>query len=107
MICGRRSEFFAEVRDPAKAVFFPPARRADRMSRQLTQASFNMVVEGDGAWKFLGVSQARMIDQALSAVGDFGEVRLVVQKGRIRYVVIQKSHDALRWEAEAVRHVEP
>jgi hypothetical protein len=77
------------------------------MSRQLRQGSIDAVVEGDHSWKFLGDSQVQMIDEALSAVGDFGEVRLVVQKGRIRYVVIQKSHDALRWEAEAVRQVEP
>jgi len=77
------------------------------MSRQLGQASLNMAVEGGDSWKFLGESQVRMIDEALSAVGDFGEVRLVVQKGRIRYVVIQKSHDALRWEAEAVGGTEP
>ena len=40
-----------------------------------------------------------MIDEAITSVGEFGEVRLVVEKGRLRYVVIQKSHDALKYEA--------
>jgi hypothetical protein len=39
-----------------------------------------------------------MIDEALSAVGEYGEVRLVVDKGRLRFVVTQDSHDALRWQ---------
>ena len=40
-----------------------------------------------------------MIDEAISSIGEFGEVRLVVEKGRLRYIVIQKSHDALKYEA--------
>jgi hypothetical protein len=73
------------------------------MSRQSTETQTNVLIE-TGEWlKFLSESQVRMIDEALSAVGDFGEVRLVVQKGRIRYVVIEKSHDALKWEAGALR----
>jgi hypothetical protein len=54
-------------------------------------------------WGFLTRSQALMIDEALSAVGEYGEVRLIVQKGRIRYVVVEKSHDALKWEAGDLR----
>jgi hypothetical protein len=45
-------------------------------------------------------SQVQMIQEALLAVGDFGEVRLIVEKGRIRYIIIQKSLDALSWQAE-------
>ena len=40
-----------------------------------------------------------MIDEAITSVGEFGEVRLVVEKGRLRYVVVQKSHDALKYES--------
>jgi hypothetical protein len=73
------------------------------MSRQSTDTQTNVLIE-TGEWlKFLSDSQVRMIDEALSAVGEFGEVRLVVQKGRIRYVVIEKSHDALKWEAGDLR----
>ncbi len=48
--------------------------------------------------RFLRASQVEMIDEALSAVGEYGEVRLVVDKGRLRFVVTQDSHDALRWQ---------
>jgi hypothetical protein len=58
-----------------------------------------MLIEIREWLKFLSESQVRMVDEALAAVGQFGEVRLVVQKGRIRYVVVEKSHDALKWEA--------
>ena len=56
-----------------------------------------------GALKFLRQAQIQMIDDALVEVGDFGEVRLIVSKGRLRFVVTQRSHDALQWEEEA-RH---
>ena len=39
-----------------------------------------------------------MIDEALSALGDYGELRLVVEKGRLRFIVTQKSFDALKWQ---------
>jgi hypothetical protein len=73
------------------------------MSRLSTETQTNVLIE-TGEWlKFLNESQVRMVDEALSAVGEFGEVRLVVQKGRIRYVVIEKSHDALKWAAGDLR----
>lgn len=39
-----------------------------------------------------------MIDEALSSLGDFGEVRLVVEKGQLRFLVIQKSIDVRKWQ---------
>ena len=47
--------------------------------------------------KFLGRSQIKMIDEALDAVGPYGEVQLIVEKGRLRFVVTKNSHDALNW----------
>jgi hypothetical protein len=47
--------------------------------------------------KFLQSHQIEMIDEALSSVGDFGEVRLIVEKGRLRFLVTQKSFDTLKW----------
>ena len=47
---------------------------------------------------FLNQRQVKMIDEALSALGDFGELRLVVEKGRLRFIVTQKSFDALKWQ---------
>jgi hypothetical protein len=46
---------------------------------------------------FLHSRQIAMIDEALRTLGAFGEVRLVVEEGRLRYIVTQKSYDALRW----------
>jgi hypothetical protein len=48
--------------------------------------------------RFLVASQISMIDEALAAVGEFGEVRLIVEKGRLRFVVTQKSFDAQKWQ---------
>lgn len=47
--------------------------------------------------QFLEKREIKMIDEALGKLGDFGEVRLVVEKGRLRYVVTQRSYDALKW----------
>jgi hypothetical protein len=54
--------------------------------------------ESDGrGLQFLEKREIRMIDEALGKLGEFGEVRLVVEKGRLRYVVTQRSYDALKW----------
>jgi hypothetical protein len=55
-----------------------------------------------GSCKFLRQDQIAMIDEALTQVGTYGEVRLVIEKGRLRFVVIQKSMDALKWQADQV-----
>ena len=47
---------------------------------------------------FLDQRQVKMIDEALSALGDYGELRLVVEKGRLRFIVTLKSFDALKWQ---------
>jgi len=47
---------------------------------------------------FLNQRQIEMIDEALSVLGEFGEVRLVVEKGRLRFIVTQKSIDAFKWQ---------
>ena len=48
--------------------------------------------------RFLGWPQIEMIDEALSTLGPFGEVQLILEKGRLRFVVTKNSHDALKWE---------
>jgi len=40
---------------------------------------------------FLNRHLVRQIDEALGKVGDFGEVRLVVVKGRLRFIQIVRS----------------
>jgi hypothetical protein len=48
--------------------------------------------------KFLKPSQISMIDEALDKLGEFGEVRLVVERGRLRFLVTEKSFDVLKWK---------
>ena len=50
------------------------------------------------ALKFLRQDQIQMIDEALANLGSFGEVRIIVEKGRLRFLVVQKSIDALKWQ---------
>jgi hypothetical protein len=51
---------------------------------------------------FLDSKQVAMIEEALASLGEFGEVRLVVEKGRLRYLVTQKSFDAQKWRPGAI-----
>ena len=51
----------------------------------------------------LSQAQVKMIAEALESVGAFGEVRLVVQNGRLRFLVTQKSFDALKYTPGAIR----
>jgi hypothetical protein len=60
--------------------------------------------------RFLHPHQVDMIDEALCALGSYGEVRLIVEKGRLRFVVTQTSHDALKWQPGSLsndNHQEP
>ena len=41
--------------------------------------------------KYLSPPQIRIIEEALSAVGECGEVRLIVENGRLRLIVAQKT----------------
>ncbi|GAB4524441.1 MAG: hypothetical protein Fur0018_08010 [Anaerolineales bacterium] len=64
----------------------------------LTEAlSAGMQMEGEQKRRFLNTQQIAMIDEALQALGDFGEVRLLVEKGRLRFIVTQKSYDVFKW----------
>ena len=48
--------------------------------------------------EFLDLRQVCMVDEALSSLGEYGEVRLVVERGRLRFLVTQKSFDTLKWQ---------
>ena len=50
--------------------------------------------------KFLSACEISFIDDLFSSVGTFGEVRLRVEKGRLRFVEITKSYDALKWDRQ-------
>ena len=70
----------------------------DNLSRNESKAN----TSSSKPLKFLGRSQIKMIDEALDAVGPFGEVQLIVEKGRLRFVVTKNSHDALKWRPESI-----
>jgi hypothetical protein len=58
--------------------------------------------------QFLLPRHIQMIDEALCSLGDFGEVRLVVEKGRLRFLVKQISYDTLKWQPGViVKEIEP
>jgi Holliday junction resolvase-like predicted endonuclease len=56
----------------------------------------------ESALRFLDLRQVRMIDDALANLGEFGEIRLVIQKGQLRYLVTQRSYDASKWDGGRV-----
>jgi hypothetical protein len=52
----------------------------------------------DNHYQFLLPRHIQMIDEALISLGEYGEVRLVVEKGSLRFLVTQKSYDTLKWQ---------
>jgi hypothetical protein len=52
--------------------------------------------------KHLKARDVHMIDDALAQVGDFGEVHLVVERGRLRFLVTEKSIDVLKWDSNSL-----
>lgn len=64
--------------------------------------------ENMDVYHFLQPKHIQMIDEALSSLGEYGEVRLVVEKGHLRFLVTQKSYDALKWyPGILVKDIEP
>lgn len=53
-------------------------------------------------YRFLQSHQIEMIDEALASLGEFGEVRLVVERGRLRFLVTQRSFDTLKWQPGSI-----
>ena len=48
--------------------------------------------------------QIELIDHAIGSVGEYGEVHLIIEKGRLRFLVTKKSYDMLRVPSEGVVH---
>ena len=48
--------------------------------------------------------QIELIDHAIGSVGEYGEVHLIIEKGRLRFLVTKKSYDMLRVPSEGVIH---
>ena len=68
------------------------------MSEELTKKAFTRRSLAPARYQFLQDEQIAMIDEALASLGEFGEVRLVVEKGRLRFLITQQSFDALKWQ---------
>jgi hypothetical protein len=71
-------------------VFSPKPKRYDKF---IDEESLN----------FLKMRQVVMIDEALAALGEYGEIRLIVEDGRLRYVVTQTSIDAIKWQPGSLK----
>jgi len=96
------------VKKPAKGFLFPYIKYPDIIN------PFNSPLQGtamstifsdhkspyndkDDVYHFLLPRHIQMIDEALCSLGEYGEVRLVVEKGQLRFLVTQKSYDTLKW----------
>jgi hypothetical protein len=69
----------------------------------------DIVIDGRPvAYRILLPRYIEMIDEALAALEDYGEVRLIVERGRLRFLVTQKSYDLLKFrDGEVVHAVDP
>ena len=44
----------------------------------------------------------QMIKEALVEVGKFGQVIIMVENGKIRFMKVEQSYDALKWQPGAI-----
>ncbi len=52
--------------------------------------------------RFIELHHISMIDEALESLGEYGEIRLIVERGRLRFLITQKSYDALKWHPGSI-----
>ena len=64
--------------------------------------SIKRKAEGYTSLAFLKPHQVTLIDDALCALGAYGEVRLVVENGRLRYLVVQRSYDVMKLDGKTL-----
>lgn len=88
---GRRTEGRADFNE------VDPGDKAMDNTQQRDQKTMGpLTLKLERGLKFLTPREITMIDDLLSSVAPFGEVRLAVQKGRLRFVSSVKSHDAIQ-----------
>jgi len=58
-----------------------------------TQRDDHLTQTTQGSLRFLDVDQVKQIDQALADMGDFGEVRLIKAKGKLRFIQTLESQE--------------
>jgi hypothetical protein len=68
-----------------------------------SKTTYNIKDSQTGGKGYLTECQVAMIDEALNEIGEFGEVRLIVEKRRLRFLVTLKSSDVLKALYEADR----
>lgn len=68
------------------------------MNEYSVKPKMPMIEIGEPQNQFLTDHQVAMIDEALCSIGEFGEIRLIVEKGKLRFIVTQRSYDALKWQ---------
>jgi hypothetical protein len=65
-----------------------------------SKPTYSIKEKRTGETRFLTECQVALIDKALNDVGDFGEVRLIVEKRRLRFLMTLKSSDVLKTQYE-------
>lgn len=99
-LCGN-VVIFVEVQNPAK--FFCCLKISEwenNLGNSETQIAEKRAV--GNSLQFLTPRQVQMIDEALASLDEYGEVRLIVEKRRLRFLVTQKSFDALKWQPGSI-----
>ncbi len=79
----------------------PVGGTMDEAEAQRGAGAACFIVELERRLRFLTGREISMIDDLLASVAPFGEVRLAVQKGRLRFVSSVKSQDALELSGKA------
>ena len=54
--------------------------------------------------EFLNIDQVKMIDEALCSIEKYGEVRLLLDDHRLRFIVCQESYDAYAFKPGLIRN---
>jgi hypothetical protein len=54
-----------------------------------------------GGLKKLTVEQVQQIDELLARLGEYGEIRLIVQRGELKYINKLESHKAWNTDEES------
>lgn len=76
--------------------------------KSLTPRSFTNDDDDYNGYRILQPKYIQMINEALCSLGDYGEVRLVIERGRLRFLITQKSYDLLKWQpGVTIKDLEP
>jgi len=54
----------------------------------------------------LSKQQITLIEKALQSIPEYGEVRLIIEKGVLRFLVVEKSYNALNVTTEDIERIE-